>query len=91
MCREKNCAIHGGAAGGGDGEKNVAEIVGVKFALMPGDISGVGEFGDFGFGLRRDDGNVRAGAEQGSDLRSGDRTGTDNEARAIFEFDEGRK
>ena len=91
MRREKNFAIHGGAAGGCDGEKNVAQIVGVKFALMPRDISSRGEFGDFGFGLRRDDGYVRSGAEQGSDLRGGDRTGADNEARAIFEFDEGRK
>jgi hypothetical protein len=91
LCCEKNCAIHGGAAGGGDGEKNIAEVVGVKFARMPRDISGGGKFGDFGFGLRRDDGKVRAGAEQGSDLRGGGRTGADNEARAVFEFDEGRK
>jgi hypothetical protein len=58
---------------------------------MPGDISSRREFGYFGFGLRGDDGDVRAGAEQGSDLRGGDCTGADDEARAIFEFDEGRE
>jgi hypothetical protein len=63
----------------------------VEFPLMPDDISSRSEFGDFGFGLRRHDGDVRGGAEQGSDLGSGDCTGADHEARAIFEFDEGRE
>jgi len=66
--REKNIAIHGGAAGGGDGEKNVAEIVCAEFAAMPGDIPCGCKFRCFGFGLRCDDGDVRPGAKQGSDF-----------------------
>src|ERR1700739_2181631 len=69
---EKNIAIYRGAAGGCDGHKNVAEGARVECPLMPDDISSRCEFGDFGFGLRRDDGDVRGGAEQGSDLGSGD-------------------
>jgi hypothetical protein len=88
---EKNFAIHGGAAGGCDGEKSVAKIVRVKFALVPSDTSCGGKFSYFGFRLRRDDGDVRSGTEQGSDLGSGDCAGADYEARAIFEFDESRE
>src|ERR1700722_1112845 len=90
LCCEENLAIHGGAAGGGDGEKSVAKIVGVKFALVPDDTSCGGKFGYFGFRLRCDDGDLRAGAEQGSDLRGGDCTGSDDQARATLDFDKGR-
>src|SRR5580700_2348867 len=81
---EENFAIHGGAAGSSDGEKNISEIVCVKFALVPSDISCGGKFRYFGFGLRCDDGDMRGGAKQGCDLGSGDCTGADHEARALF-------
>jgi hypothetical protein len=89
--REEDFMIHGAATSGGNGEKNLAEIFGAKFALMPDDISRRGKVGYFRFGLRSDDGYVRTGTKQGSDFRSGDRTSADDQARAIFEFDECRK
>jgi hypothetical protein len=88
---QEDSAIHGSTTGGGDGEKNVAEIFGAEFTLMPNDILRCGKIGYFRFGLRRDNGEVSAGAEQGGDFRSGNRAGADDEARSIFEFDERRK